>query len=264
MKNHLHLTALALLSLMTLSIASKAYGEETSAQPSTPRTVEKWDRVVCIQTVESPQNKTGRLCSAFLIAKKERLFLVTAGHASAETTGESRVLYLDPSGQSQWVTLNSLVPVSANPWQCHPASDLAIAELIRREGNSIYLDHFKQLAFDFERLAIDEPARLTPIVSAGFPHGLGTTPKLSAIAVPGHTVSRELPAKTEWGVEPIIFSSPALAQGTSGGPAVQVNKDPNDFKIVGMYIGVMSDQTGGKLSKLVPARIIHQAIESAR
>jgi hypothetical protein len=34
--------------------------------------------------------------------------------------------------------------------------------------------------------------------------------------------------------------------------------------VVGMYIGVMVDASGAKLSKMVPARIIHESISRLR
>lgn len=261
--SHYKLLISYLLFVFIFSNAMSAASENSEAKEPTTQLHALWDRVVCIQTLESPQTKTGRLCSAFLVTKANRLFLVTAGHAASETKGESRVLYLDTQSESQWVTLSSLVPHSTNPWQRDQVSDLAIAELIERKGNKIYMDHLRQLAFDADRLTSSSPGRLTPITCIGFPLGVGMVPKVSPLAIPGHIVSDELPAKNDWGTEPILFASPALAQGTSGGPAITVDVNANCTGIVGMYIGVLSDQTGGKLSKLVPAKIIKDAIGKA-
>ena len=225
--------------------------------------IETWDRVVCIKSRDASNPQTGRLCSAFMIRKHNRLFLITAGHASSETNGESQLHYLDPQNQPQWVTLKSIVEPSKNPWNRDSVSDLAVAELIQRKGNEPYISHLNQLAFDEELLASTASKRRTEITTIGFPLGIGSSGTLSPLAVPGHIVSKELPAKNDWGTEPIIFSSPPLAQGTSGGPAIITADDATCEAVVGMYIGVMNDQSGAKLSKLVPSRLIKQLINEA-
>jgi hypothetical protein len=44
------------------------------------------------------------------------LFLVTAGHASAETNRDSHIHYRDPRGNAQWVVLRNFMQGSGNPW----------------------------------------------------------------------------------------------------------------------------------------------------
>ena len=69
-------------------------------------------------------------------------------------------------------------------------------------------------------------------------------------------------AESRWGKEPIIFCTPALAQGTSGGPAFLLSGPDETMSVIGMYIGVSHDSTGAKLSKMVPARLIRESIEN--
>ncbi len=51
-----------------------------------------------------------------------------------------------------------------------------------------------------------------------------------------------------------------MAQGTSGGPAYLNDPCSTKTTVVGMYIGVAGDSSGAKLSKLVPSRLIHEAV----
>lgn len=140
--------------------------------------MQRWDRVVCIQSPHKGEPDKGKLCSAFLVNANERLFLVTAGHAAEETSQKSRLIYRDETGESQWV----------------------------------------YIAFS------------------------------------------EISSDHDWGHEPIIYCSFALAQGTSGGPAFMGDEPPDSATIVGMYVGVVRDASGAKLSKMVPSRFIHAAV----
>lgn len=227
--------------------------------------VNRLDRVVGIESRVPSQPNTGKLCSAFLVRVDSRLFIVTAGHASAETNAESRIRYRDSTGESQWVTIKSLVPPSSNPWHRDPTSDFAIAELHSREGNEVYISHLTELSIPLESLCTETPRRATAVVTIGFPLGIGVRPDVSPLAVVGHVASRETLAESSWGQEPIVFSSPALAQGTSGGPTFllsesQGSTSQGSTEVVGMYVGIVHDSSGAKLSKMVPAHLIRDCI----
>ena len=222
--------------------------------------VDRLDRVVCIESRVPSQPNTGKLCSAFLVRVDSRLFIVTAGHASAETNAESRIHYRDPTGESQWVTIKSLVPPSSNPWHRDPTSDFAIAELHPREGNEVYISHLTELSIPWESLCTETPRRATAVVTIGFPLGIGLRQGVSPLAVVGHVASRETLAESSWGQEPIVFCSPALAQGTSGGPTFVLSESQGSTEVVGMYVGIVHDSSGAKLSKMVPAHLIRDCI----
>lgn len=229
---------------------------------SEPATIEPWDRVVCIQSKVEGKPDTGKLCSAFLVSDDECLFLVTAGHASAETNKSSRLRYRDPNGETQWVTLQSLFPPASNPWHRDPTSDFAIAQLVFVEGAKEYLSHLSKLAISVNSICDNTPSRTTGIVTVGFPLAIGAADSISPVAVVGHIASRETNASNSWGHEPIVYCTPALAQGTSGGPSFLHASENDAMTVVGMYIGVVNDSTGAKLSKMVPARLIRAAIKN--
>jgi len=225
-----------------------------------PKETPPWDRVICIQSQVESKPETGKLCSAFFVQAEGSLYLVTAGHASAETNLNSRIRYRDPCGKTQWVSLKGLVQRDGNPWHRDAVSDLAIAKLYAAEGAETYLSDFNKLAISLESICKECPPRTTAVVTVGFPLAIGAGDEISPVAVVGHIASRETVSENTWGNEPIIFCSPALAQGTSGGPAFLKCETYDKTTVVGMYIGVVYDASGAKLSKLVPARVIHAAI----
>lgn len=224
-----------------------------------PASLERWDRVVALQT---KRESTSKHATAFLICKGKDVYLVTAHHAASETTGESRLLCLMADGQSRWFMLRGLFPKDTNPWVQYRNSDLAIARLEPEGDEREMMAALRAIALPFDGLLEQVPRRTTRVEFVGFPMALGTMPPISAIVVPGNVVSRELTAETQWGREPIVYATPAIASGTSGGPIFIATDQEEDPAIVGMHVGVEADETGGKLSKLVPARIIRIAIES--
>lgn len=234
----------------------------TSINASEPKPIEAWDRVVCIQSQVESKPDTGKLCSAFLVTADERLFLVTAGHASAETNLKSKLRYRDPDGVTQWVSLKTFFRTSTNPWQRNEQSDFAIAELPSVDGAETYRSHLSALSISLDSICTETPPRTTEIVAVGFPLAIGAGDVISPVAVVGHIASRETNTANTWGHEPIVYCSPALAQGTSGGPAFLNNQPDGELTVVGMHIGVVKDVSGAKLSKMVPANLIRDQISS--
>ncbi|QDT11019.1 trypsin-like peptidase domain-containing protein [Planctomycetes bacterium K23_9] len=243
-----------------LTFAFAVFTFSAFADGAEPGPAEPWDRVVCIQSLVKSKPGTGKLCSAFLVSADAKLFLVTAGHASAETNLSSKLRYRDPDGASQWVALKTFFRTSANPWLRDDRSDFAVAELPNVDGAETYFSHLSALSIPLKSVSTKTPPRTTRIVTVGFPLTIGAGDIVSPVAVVGHIASRETNTANRWGNEPIVYCSPALGQGTSGGPAFLGDQSDGDLTVVGMYIGVVKDETGGKLSKMVPARLIRDAI----
>lgn len=239
------------LSLVGLLLADAAFGQSHAP-------VERWDRVVALQT---KTESSAKHATGFLIQKDDEVFLITAHHAALETSGDTRLVYLTAEGESRWILLRGLFAKGASPWTQHKNSDLAIAKLGPEQAEDEIMASFRRIALPFDTLLCELPQRATGLEFVGFPMALGATPPISAIVVPGFLASRELTAETKWGHEPIVYATPAAAAGTSGGPVFVSAAHAELPAIVGMYVGVTGDNTGGKLSKLVPARLIRDAIE---
>ena len=225
----------ALLSGMLAIRGALFCGE--SATPSTasePERLERWDRVVCVRSPVASKPGAGKLCSAFLVNAQERLFLVTAGHAAAETDRKSRLVYRDRTGKSQWVSLKVLFPAPSNPWHRDKTSDFAIAEVEPIENGQAYFSQLLELAIPLDSICTKAQPRTTRIDTAGFPLAIGAAEPVSAVAVVGHIASGEIQSDNDWGHEPIVYCTPALAQGTSGGPAFLSDPSHDAVTVVGM------------------------------
>lgn len=221
---------------------------------------ERWDRVVALQT---KKDKSVKHASGFFVKTTDALFLVTAQHAAVDTTGETRILYLRASGESRWMVLRGLVAAGSNPWTQYENNDLAIAQIDPVKDAAKVTADLRQIAVPFEALLETPAVRATEIEFVGFPLAFGTLGGVSSLVVCGHIASRELQSKGDWGEMPIVYATPAVASGTSGGPVMQRFDSPHEVAIVGMYIAVAVDETGAKLSKLVPARVIREAVKAA-
>lgn len=227
---------------------------------SDPPLIQPWERVVCIQSPEKDKAESMKLCSAFLVQKADQLFLIASGHGSDETSARSKVVYRDPSGKSQQVSMNLLFSGISNPWQRDATSDFAIALIQPDEKGESYVKHLTGLSVPLDSICTETQLPTKQIVTAGFPLGLGVRDPISPLVIVGHIASVEIETDTKWGREPIIYCTPAVAQGTSGGPAFLMDESPDTVTVVGIYVGVVGDATGGKLSKMVPSRLIHAAI----
>ncbi|QDV69979.1 hypothetical protein Poly24_36980 [Rosistilla carotiformis] len=219
-----------------------------------------WDKVVAIQTKQKTSNKHA---TAFFIQKGDALFMVTANHAADETKSDTRILYTRDSGESRWMQLRGIVPSDTNPWTQYKNNDLAVARLQLTRASKSDIADFNYLSLPYEALLTSTPPRASEIEFVGFPLAYGTTPPISSLVVRGHIASRELKSKGDWGVVPIIYATPTVASGTSGSPVFRAMQSPDAIAIVGMYIAVAVDETGAKLAKLVPARLIREAIDAA-
>lgn len=201
-----------------------------------------------------------KLCSAFLVQKADQLFLIASGHGSDETSAKSKLVYRDPSGNSQQVSMNLIFSGKSNPWQRDATSDFAIALIQPDEKREPYFEHLTALSVALDSVCTQTQLPTTQIVTAGFPLGLGAKDPISPLAMVGHIASLEIETETNWGREPIIYCTPAVAQGTSGGPVFLMDESGEQVTVVGIYVGVVGDVTGGKLSKMIPSRLIHAAI----
>jgi len=161
--------------------------------------------------------------------------------------------------------LAAITNASSNPWRTYENADIAVllVDPTRAESEP-YIDQLRKLSIDFDTIGLDVPSRTTDIEITGFPVGIGTIPPISPLAMKGSIASREMLTDAQWGAEAVLFAVPIVGAGCSGGPVFRCESDPVKTDLIGMYIGMVYDPTGVKLSKIVPSRIIRQAIDAMR
>ncbi len=240
--------------LLLFTLPKTAISQET---PSLAR----WDRAVCLVTEARKTDGQPVYATAFLVKRSDSVFLVSAAHAAQDTHGGTRILYRNVKGASKFVQLGMLTDKAADPWHAYQNSDLSVMTIAGRPVVKEAVEELKMLAIDFDCLLTDVPERTTEIDLVGFPISLGVRPAVSPLAMRGYLASREMQAEAKWGTEPMLYAIPAVGAGCSGGPVFQSAADTGEVKVVGMYIGVMFDPTGAKLSKIIPARVVRSAIE---
>ncbi|MEP3478454.1 MAG: serine protease [Fuerstiella sp.] len=222
---------------------------------------ERWDRAVCLHS-PGANPESDNFASGFVVDHSGSLFLVTAGHAAQQSQRTSRLRFRCLDGTSQWASLAILFPSNGNPWVRNQSSDIAIALIADSGASKPYHTMLAGIAIPIENLVSDVPRRTTQVEVAGFPFGFGIKPDVKPLVAMTRIASSELEAKNQWGTEPIVYAFPAIAQGTSGGPAFLNIDDPRNCVVIGMYVGVCFDASGGKLSKLVPSSVIRDAIKA--
>lgn len=194
-------------------------------------------------------------------------YLVTAKHVAQNIKPTTEIIMNDRFGKTIEVTfefLESLIP--SMKWSYHPSADIAIHPFgIKDEMNIAVLG-----ASTFLTSEISVPL-LTDSYIFGFPLGQGITSMISPIAQQAHiaswitTVNRPtIPKELKF-----ILLDQALAQGYSGAP-VFVNAPTTNILIgtpyplvfIGIVSSVVPDQTGGKLSLVVPVQYLRELFES--
>jgi hypothetical protein len=245
---------LAVLLLVTTTAVS------TAAEPQ-QASLDRWDRVVCLHTERKATDGLPAFASAFVVTHDKKLYLVTAAHASQDTHSRTKVLYRAPSGESRWVHLGGIVNASTDPWHTHENTDLAVSLIQSSPAVSIYVNELEQLAIPFAALGKETPGRTECIEITGYPMSLGAQPPLAALTMVAHVASREMSADAKWGKETVYYAVPTVAAGCSGGPVFAAAEDPSKLCVAGIYIGLIADTTGAKLSKIIPAHVIRTAIE---
>lgn len=224
--------------------------------------LERWDRAICLHTERKSTDGQPTVASGFVVDFKETLWLVSAVHVAQDTHARTRVVYRTHAGESRWVHLGGLTETEVNPWSDFENTDVSVARMQDRPDTTVYYGELNQLAIPFDALVAEVPKRTTRIEITGYPLSLGMTPPVAPLVMVAHVASRELPTPARWGAEKIFYAIPSVASGTSGGPVYESNDNSSIATVVGMYVGSINDSTGAKLTKVIPAQVIRNAIEA--
>jgi hypothetical protein len=228
--------------------------------------LERWDRAVCLHT-ETPTRDgkpSFKSASAFMLLDGNRLFLATAAHAARETSASTKILYRTKEGESRWLTLDGCRRERVEPWRYHPSSDVAVMNVETSKLDDKTIKALFELAIPVNCLVLETPGRTAEIEIVGFPMAIGTRPSVSPLVMKGCVASRETETENRWGTEPIVFAIPAAGAGCSGGPVFSSHDNHSIVRLVGMSAGFHADETGAKLCKVVPARIIQEVVNQLR
>lgn len=208
--------------------------------------------------------------TGFLTLHHKRTYLVTAAHVARYMSSKAEILWNTASGQSKHFTFEKLqkgIPYSK--WFFHPSADMAIHPFIFTEKPEH--KYVQKSLFWTE----DEVIPLgTKVCVLGFPLNLGVKDILSPILKKAEIASWKITVEDPY-LDPnlkFILLDEDLAQGYSGAP-VFISPEPQmsdktlmDFGIQLKLLGIMSmtisDQTGGKMSLVVPISYLNEIFTS--
>lgn len=204
-------------------------------------------------------------------------YLVTASHVASLLKPESNVTFRAAGDVPIVLTLRDLAPGTTNlPWHVSADADVAILPL---KLNDKTLPLMQGRFLKIESLSAEEiaPPRERTVIVMGFPLELGTTGRFSPItsdAKPASGLLRIPRFDTKKDATFFVIDKPSIG-GFSGAPvylspgpfssggALVFQKASAPARVVGLVHGTISDNTGGKLAAIVPAKFIRDTILEA-
>jgi hypothetical protein len=153
-------------------------------------------------------------------------------------------------------------------WRVHPKADVAVLRLkLANNITSLLAGH--ALLRENMLQELRAPSRDIPLSIIGFPRGIGVQDRFSPVLKESKAASGllNLPAVSE---ASMFLSQDPITQGFSGSPVFQLPSAyssgsgivfSKNFACVGLAKGTISDETGGKLGVVIPAKYILDAID---
>jgi S1-C subfamily serine protease len=215
------------------------------------------------------------LGTGFLITFNGRDYLVTAKHVANTLLPTGEVIMNLPNNKIAIVTFQQLVEakiIKGAHWFHHPKADISIHPMFYP-----FMVDAAAIPEEFYPRVEPDVKLLSPAYVVGFPLGLGLLDKLSPVAKEAKIASRltsiadpNIPNDLHF-----YLLDQALSQGYSGAPVFYVEdimsgvsignqrmKGGEILHLLGVQSSALSDQTGGKISIVVPISYIRDILES--
>ena len=208
--------------------------------------------------------------TGFLVVHNNHIYIVTAAHVAKDMSDKAEIIWNTATGEMRNSTIKDLdkeLPYSK--WFFHPIADIAV----RPFGFTEKTEHI--LVPEELFIKTNEVISLgTKVYILGFPLNLGLRDTLSPISKKAEIASWTTTIDSS-NVRPeakFILLDEDLAAGYSGAP-VFVSPEPQmegnrivltniSPKLIGIQIGTISDQTGGKISLVVPITCLEEIFSS--
>lgn len=210
--------------------------------------------------------------TGFLIKYHDRDYLVTAKHVAKFLSSNGNVTLNLPNNKSinisfLWLSQQELI--KGAQWFYHPKADVALYPMVFQGAvDQLSIDTQDEILFPKKDFEVE---LLKSAYIVGFPMGYGVQERLSPIAKEAKIASRVI-SINDPNVSPdlrFILLDQALAQGYSGSPVFYIEdimsgsiKVEEKLHLIGIVSEASSDQTGGKISLIVPTSYIWDILES--
>jgi len=216
--------------------------------------------------------------TGFIILYHGRAYLVTAGHvARALSLPTAEIVMNLAEGKVMSSTFGWLAEqkiIQGARWFHHPKADISVHPLAFIDPKLIDVRSIDETVFPKQKTNIP---LLTTAYILGFPKYQGVQENLSPLAKKAEIASK-ITSVNDPSVPPelkYIFLDQALAQGYSGAPVFYFEEVPSGISFAGKpmmvngglrLLGIQSsdlrDDTGGKLSLVVPIQYLWEILES--
>lgn len=252
------------LLLGLLAMGGAAYAAEPASA------LHYYDRTVFVRSelrTNTPYDETkknsGDAGSGFFVHSKDRLVFVTAKHVARKTNPETQLCFRTVENKSHFARLFSLTaPDEKNPWRMHPTADLAAFRVVfSPKYDEAFCNEIRALALPFDMISTNEVERSRRVAVCGFPIGLGAHGStISPLVTTAFVASRQLRFEIEGKHTLMFLVGPGIGAGCSGGPVYLATESGRVEDLVGIYVSTYFDNTGGKLSAVVPAQYIAELV----
>ena len=223
---------------------------------------------------QSPQprliTKSG---AGFLVTDSTRLYLVTAAHVAKAMSSGNLVTLAGPNDTPETIPLDDLSGGPRQTWVQHASADVAVLVLKPSQQTLQRYLQGRFLPFEVFGAADTPPPRETQLTVIGFPKGLGVKGHFSPLTLQTLPASGFLSMKRfDIPIDTAFFmlQNPSTG-GYSGAPVIDVSRyvmgavttTGEGTRVYGLVHGTISDDTGGKLAAVVPARFIVETLHVA-
>lgn len=268
--HRLGLVGSTLVMFIAISAIPSAHAQEAK-QPQAENYLDQLSSCVALVMGASPDGKSA-VGTAFFLASEKTLYLITAGHVAETLDPNSQVTVRASGDKPVSFALNDLTgQAGALKWHRSPEADLAILILQPRSGIEPHLQgHFAPLSLlTHQEIAPPRDAVLTVL---GFPLALGVRESFSPISRETKAASGLLTIPQTGRTTRYFLTQDPSIGGFSGAPLFDLKvpawTSPRSLQIrgggpqiVGVAVGTISDDTGGKLGVIVPAFYVSRILK---
>lgn len=214
-----------------------------------------------------PPGQNAKFGSGFFVRKDNTSYIVTTGHVSKAIGNNFKIIMPTNDGKADKSKI-----LNAD-WIESKVADVAIAKVISEDPQFEYI--VANRSFDYSYLSARPlpPSRDITLTVMGYPLGLGASGYVSPLSIETRAASGYITLNrfdTNMPATFILLQDPSIG-GLSGGPVFDTGKMffggdrtmtvRSGISIVGIVHGVISDETGGKFSAVVPSTEIVKLLE---
>ncbi len=204
--------------------------------------------------------------TGFLVVSRDRLILVTAAHVAEAMGPTTTVTIAGPTDQPASLSLAELAGTSRPTWLLHSSADAAVMQL---RPSQPLVDGLLKGRFAPDVLlspSNEAPSREAQLTVIGFPKGLGVGARFSPLTLQTFAASGLFSHRRfDKAIDtPFFFLQDPSVGGYSGAPVYDVSirnlggavVTGDGTRCYGLVHGTLGDETGGKLSAVVPIQAV--------